>query len=315
MDAVYTWVDGNDPKHQAKRKAHAQEIFAAEVDKRAALPTRFADAGELWLSVRLLRQNAPWINTIYLVTDEQQPHWLNIQSAQELGITVVDHKDIFVGHENSLPTFNSQTIEALLWKIPNLSEQFIYLNDDFFVLRPVEIGDFFYFGKPTFRGEWVSRNWFIKKIKKIFNLKREGLVGKRAEIDLLNLKRYFSLAHAPYPLTKNMLKNSFSSEYELKEHLKHRYRHTRQIWPIGYAANVLFMSGEAQQGPDDWISIFPAEMTEHDLYQMAGKIKSSSFIRFLCVQSLDMAPAFSHTFLTDMLESFISREKSALGKS
>ena len=38
-----------------------------------------------------------------------------------------------------LPTFNSNVIEAFLWKIPNLAENFIYSNDDTF------FGNFVYF--------------------------------------------------------------------------------------------------------------------------------------------------------------------------
>ena len=50
---------------------------------------------------------------------------------------VVDHREVFAGYEQFLPTFSSRAIESMLWRIPDLSERFLYLNDDFMLLRPV----------------------------------------------------------------------------------------------------------------------------------------------------------------------------------
>jgi len=53
----------------------------------------------------------------------------------------VDHKDVFKQEE--LPTFNSHSLGLSLVNIPNLSEHFIYLNDDFFLFNRVKKEDFF----------------------------------------------------------------------------------------------------------------------------------------------------------------------------
>ena len=45
----------------------------------------------------------------------------------------MDHREII--EQEYLPTFNSHVIEANLHKIPNLSEHFIYFNDDVFVAK------------------------------------------------------------------------------------------------------------------------------------------------------------------------------------
>ena len=42
IDAVYTWVDGADPAHRAKRARYRAEINGAE-----ATPERWRDNGEL----------------------------------------------------------------------------------------------------------------------------------------------------------------------------------------------------------------------------------------------------------------------------
>ena len=54
---------------------------------------------------------------------------------------MVDHKVIFRDFTEFLPTFNSTTIETMPHYIPNLSEHFIYFNDDMFLIKPTKISD------------------------------------------------------------------------------------------------------------------------------------------------------------------------------
>jgi hypothetical protein len=95
---------------------------------------------------------APWIRTVYLVTDDQTPQWLD---ADQPGITVVSHRDMF-GDPAWLPTFNSHAIESQLHRIDGLSEHFLYFNDDVFIGRPLSAQAFFqsngvakFFRSPT----------------------------------------------------------------------------------------------------------------------------------------------------------------------
>lgn len=134
IDAVYTWVDGDDPSWQARKsEALAANPWLNGASKLATNDSRFASRDELRYSLRALHCFAPWIRNIFLVTDDQVPHWLN---AAHPGITLVGHREIF-GDTGTLPTFNSQAIESRLHRIPGLSEHFLYLNDDVFLGRPV----------------------------------------------------------------------------------------------------------------------------------------------------------------------------------
>ncbi len=71
-----------------------------------------------------------------MVTDNQIPkNFLKLKDkASERGVNLelVDHKVLFRGYEEYLPVFNSQTIETVLHRVPNLAEYFVYFNDDFF---------------------------------------------------------------------------------------------------------------------------------------------------------------------------------------
>jgi len=93
---------------------------------------RYRNRNELQYSMRSLEQYMPWVRNIYLVTDGQVPDWLNTDHPK---VTLVSHNDL-IG-DKYLPTFNSICLESHLHRIPNLSEYFIYFNDDLFINRPV----------------------------------------------------------------------------------------------------------------------------------------------------------------------------------
>jgi hypothetical protein len=87
------------------------------------------DNEELRYSIRSVFAFVPWINNIYIVTDNQIPEWFDSNCAK---VKIIDHKEIFSNHD-FLPTFSARAIEANLHHIPNLSECFIYFNDDMFL--------------------------------------------------------------------------------------------------------------------------------------------------------------------------------------
>ncbi|MDT0490503.1 stealth family protein [Streptomyces griseus] len=135
VDAVYTWVDGNDPAWQQRKASAKGEVYHAE----SASDARFISRDELRYSVRSLHLFAPWIRTIYIATDDQVPAWMREDVP---GIQVVSHREIF-RDPTDLPTFNSHSIESQLHHIEGLSEHFLYFNDDMFIGRPVTPYSFF----------------------------------------------------------------------------------------------------------------------------------------------------------------------------
>lgn len=133
IDAVYTWVDDSDPRWLQRRSEAAPDASGTIADSVSA--DRFANRDELRYSLRSLALFAEWFDRVCVVTDQQTPSW----AAQSLEI--VDHRDILA--DDALPTFNSHAIETGLHRIPNLSEHYIYLNDDVFFDGPVPWSLFF----------------------------------------------------------------------------------------------------------------------------------------------------------------------------
>jgi hypothetical protein len=138
IDVVYMWVDSGDLDWQA-RKASALAALGVDPGPSAANDERFRDNGELRFSLRSLERYAPWVRRVFLVTDQQIPHWLDTAHPR---LEIVDHRELF-GGAGRLPSFNSHAIGARLHHIVGLSEHYLHFNDDFFLGRDVAPGLFF----------------------------------------------------------------------------------------------------------------------------------------------------------------------------
>ena len=130
VDAVYTWVNQTDPEWQKK--------WLSTFPEREFDPDRFTDNDELKYSLRSINKYAKWINKIYVVSNCSKPFWLKDNPKIEW----VLHEEIYPSEE-MLPTFNSHSIECCLHNINNLSEHFIYFNDDVVLGQPCLKSDFF----------------------------------------------------------------------------------------------------------------------------------------------------------------------------
>ena len=142
VDIVITWVDGNDEKW-LKEKTKYYEMTETQITKQENPIERYRDWDLLPYWFRAIEKFAPWARNVFFVTCGQKPDWLNIENSK---IRFISHKD-FIPPEY-LPTFCSDTIELNLWRIKDLSEHFIYFNDDVFLNKPVRPEDFFANGLP-----------------------------------------------------------------------------------------------------------------------------------------------------------------------
>ena len=137
IDFVIPWVNGADKTWLEKKKKYDRSTNG---DTRV---NRYRDWETLKYWFRGVEKFAPWVNKIYFISDEQTPDWLNLENKK---LVLTDHKDYIPS--KYLPTFSSHPIELNLHRIKNLSEQFIYFNDDFFLLQPVLPLFFFKNQKP-----------------------------------------------------------------------------------------------------------------------------------------------------------------------
>ena len=140
IDFVITWVDMNDPKWQQEFALYSGKI---DNTKNEISEARFRDYGFLKYWFRGVENFVPWVRKIHFVTSGQKPDWLNENHPK---LHLVSHKE-YIPNE-FLPSFNSVVIERYLHKIPDLSDHFVYFNDDFYIIKSVNQERFFKNGLP-----------------------------------------------------------------------------------------------------------------------------------------------------------------------
>ena len=222
ISIVYTWVDGSD--------INFEDIKSKYNGGLKELNSRDRDSNELCYSLRSLKKYLPWHKgTIFIVTNNQIPDFLNINNTQ---IKIIDHKEIIPKNIN--PTFDSSTIECFFDKIPNITEFFIYLNDDVFFNNYVHPAFFFTSDKfyPKFYRlhkvimNYTRINEVIEKndIHDIY----EGMVFNTYEIIKHYFKKnfiYYHVAHSAYICYRDLF-DYFRKFFkkELRIVFSHRFR-------------------------------------------------------------------------------------------
>ncbi|WP_422804282.1 Stealth CR1 domain-containing protein [Streptococcus sp. FT1-55] len=137
IDFVVMWVDGNDPEWQKEKQKFSVD------DNADGSIYRYRDFGLLKYWFRGVEKFAPWVNNVYFVTWGHVPEWLDLSNPK---LKIVRHSDYIP--KEYLPTFSANTIENNLHRINGLSEKFVLLNDDFYLINYVTEDDFFKNGKP-----------------------------------------------------------------------------------------------------------------------------------------------------------------------
>ena len=132
IDFVITWVDNTDEEWLKEKQKYSPN---KNVDARNV---RYRDWDNLKYWFRSVEKFAPWVNKIYFVTSGHLPTFLDTSNPK---LVIVNHKDFIP--EEYLPTFNNRTIELNLHRIKDLAENFVYFNDDMFLIKPTNPEHFF----------------------------------------------------------------------------------------------------------------------------------------------------------------------------
>lgn len=250
IDAVYTWVDGGDPAWRARRDLALTGALTGgltgELSEQATTEARFVCREELRYSLRSLLTYAPWVNRVWIVTDGQTPAWLDTSHPL---ISIVDHREIF-SDPSVLPVFNSHAIETQLHHIDGLSEHFLYLNDDFFIGRPLAPRTFF-------EANGIAR-FFPSSVHVPFGTPESeespvhaaGMNNRRVLEDLSGRTLTQKLKHVPYALRRTLLfemEERFTKEFEATS--RSTFRHFSDISVVSSLAHFYgYLSGRAVPG-------------------------------------------------------------------
>lgn len=319
IDAVITWVDGQDPNHLRKLNEYIIKIGGHR--PRTADPTRFHNDGEVTYCVVSLLKYAPWLRYIYIVTDEQTPDIFNQLKGTpwEYKVKLIDHKDIFAGFEQVLPTFNIRTIMTVLWRIPELAEHFIFFNDDVVLIQPVSPSNFFHDNGIVVRGQWKSlhdrrlkaklRNIWFKYVPKTKKQKlRERALhsdGQKNTARMLGfIDEYFFLEHSPHPWRKSVVKNFYDNNPVLFEkNIIPKLRTIDQFLGDALASFLEIKSGSALIDETMKVTeVDPPRQTEDYVKSIIERADRESSYAFACIQSIEKANPELRQYIFDWLD-------------
>lgn len=254
IDFVIAWVDGNDAEWQKeylRYRGVAQRKDAC----------RFRDWGLLPYWFRAIEKYAPWVNKVFLLTNGQIPVWMNTEYEK---LRIVRHEEYIPA--DMLPTFNSNTINLNLHRIPDLSEHFVYFDDDMFLNAEVEPERYFVDGLPCdYNAECVLRAPFYNEVWGYSNFlsdycdiavlnshfdRREVITARpdlwngehlskedRMQSEFIGKDRFFH-GFAPHHNEKPFLKSVFADAWEKEEK---RLKATCTQFRIDYELGIYFM--------------------------------------------------------------------------
>ena len=162
IDVVINYIDLNDPN------LIRNNLTRIAKDK---------EHDELKYCIRSILKNIPWIRKIFILMPNEKVRFLKNYSEIKEKIIYVHDKDI-LGHESA----NIHAFQYRIWKLKEfgLSENFISMDDDFFIGKPIKKSDFFYvennivfpfitstnFGLQTEKDAKVKIANILKKLKK-----------------------------------------------------------------------------------------------------------------------------------------------------
>ena len=304
IDVVIAWVDGSDPELSKKRMNYLDSNEKDLIP--GANPTRFHSLNEISYCVLSILKFAPFVRKIFIVTDKQNPNIDNVVKQyfpeRVSDIQIVDHSEIFQGYEDYLPTFNSICISNMLWRIKELSNKFVYFNDDIFLVRHLKPSVWFQDNQPVLRGKWMFPPYerlIWDSLKSFFQSSILGKQTKRVssfQVNQWNAAllhgfkfRYFLSGHTPLALDKRRLKDYFTLHPEiLKENLKYKFRNYSQFNTVALANHLEYINGNRNLVSSQAIYAQPNNRKSNYL-DRKFKQSESEDILFLCIQSLELA--------------------------
>lgn len=238
IDFVILWVDGNEPVWRKQFESYAH--IASKENKKAV---RYRDWENLQYWFRGVEKFAPWVRYIHFVTEGHLPKWLNTECPK---LRIVKHIDIIP--EKHLPLFNSSAIELYIHRIPDLAEQFVYFNDDLFIIDHISEKFFFRNNLPcdmavcnAISGGGIAHT-IIEELRIINEYFKKREIIKQNFSKWINLKYGFHLLrtllllpwprftgffdpHMPTPYLKSIYESTFHLNIEAVERTsKNRFR-------------------------------------------------------------------------------------------
>ena len=240
IDAVITWVDGSEPNYKLKLEENLKN--------KKIINRQYTQANEIDFCVASIIKFAPFVRKIFIVTDKQKPKFSGIRHMISLEkIEIIDHEEIFRDNLDCMPSFNIRSIDALLFKIKNLSDKFIYFNDDMFLIKETSKEEWFKDNKAVLTGSWTKT--YNKQLIKTISQRIKNLLNIRPSFNAAQSKaaniagfhnKYFKSFHCGRPQIKSVIKDFYDKNPQrLTNQIRYKFRDGRQYMPYSLCWHLL----------------------------------------------------------------------------
>lgn len=195
MDAVVLFINPAAPSVKQRLSAFNVSV------------SRFYDWGFLPFVLRSIEKNVPFVENVYLCVGsaDEVPNYINTSS-----VRVKTNADYIPPSYNIV--CNSNSVELNLFRIPELSEEFMVINDDMFMASKVLYSDLFENGLPKTNLMYriLQPNSYRMTLKNSENWAMEMAgVSPRGKV----LNRFLKSDHAPHCVTKKLLQMVWDHNY------------------------------------------------------------------------------------------------------
>ncbi|NHB68932.1 capsular biosynthesis protein [Perlabentimonas gracilis] len=322
IDAVVAWVDGENLALAAKRQKYLTDT--TPIANSSADPTRFASVNEIKYCVLSIIKFAPFVRNIFIVTDKVDPQIYDdvkrYYPERLSSIRIVDHTEIFEGFEEFLPTFNSITIGNMIWRIKDLANNFVYFNDDTFLVRSINPSDWFVGDRPVIRGHWAGiplHRMLWNKLLTTINKNIRGQknyqprasfhMGQWNSARLAGYKwRYFTHSHTPHTVGKQVVADFFAKNLQiLRKNLAYRFRNPSQFTFIALSNHLQLIGGNSNIAKPNLIYMQPHNRYNGYIEHKIKLCEQNPSIKYICVQSLDLCSPKEQNRVLGWLEKII----------
>ena len=292
IDAVITWVDGSESNYKFKLEENLKN--------KKIINRQYLQANEINFCVASIIKFAPFVRKIFIVTDNQKPNLNEVRHLVSLNkVEIIDHKEIFRDNMDSLPTFNIRSIDALLFKIKNLSNKFIYFNDDMFLIKETSKEEWFKDNKAVLTGSWTKT--YNKQLIKTISQRIKNLLNIRPSFNAAQSKaaniagfhnKYFKSFHCGRPQIKSVIKDFYDKNPQrLTNQIRYKFRDGRQYMPYSLCWHLLIKENlYVESSTNKLVEINKSRsLSAKKLEKILRSIDSKAEVKFLNIQDLNMA--------------------------
>ena len=236
IDIVIPFVNGNDPQwiNDYEKYKYGETTHLGDGNKN----TRFDGYDILKYVFRTIDQYVPWVCKIHLLlhSESQIPYWLNRDK-----VHIVLHKDFIP--EKHLPIFNSSAFEMYLWNIPDLSEYFLYMNDDIIFNSKVKPELYFNENKKPRIGivkNKINNAELLNAAYLTTFMNSAKLASYGTDVNPFNYGYIYTTVHSINPYTKSILKHIYDMYTRQIENSITKFREEKNFNQYLYALYYCF---------------------------------------------------------------------------